>query len=430
MSYRPKVFYGWWVIAACSLGLFLSTGPVVVFSFGVFLKSLIQDFHAGRGAISFAFTLHNLTGPICVPLVGRAIDRFGARRVILIGTAIFALILISSELLGTRIAYLYLFYMALGLVSGSASPVPYGAVASRWFDQRRGLALGLMMLGLGIGAITLPLIAHRLIVIFGWRTAYATFGCAVLLISLPVLAALIKDDPRQKGFMPDGVVRVEGAERGEHDLEGMSWRDIWHQPIFWLLIGAFFLAGGSVHACVLHMPALLTDRGASAQGGAVASAIVGVAVLIGRVGTGYLLDRFLASRLAMILFGGASVGIALLWVGSAGKVGLFAAFLIGLGMGGEGDIIAYSVSRYFGLRAFGTAYSYAFGAFVLGGAAGVFLMGAGFDSTHSYTLPLGAFFFAMLIAAGLMSRLGPYRYAPRRAEPALGVANAGAAIQA
>jgi len=77
-----------------------------------------------------------------------------------------------------------------------------------------------------------------------------------------------------------------------------------------------------------------------------------------------------------------------------------------------------------------TAYSYAFGAFVLGGAAGVFLMAAGFDSTHSYTLPLGAFFFAMLIAAGLMSRLGPYRYAARRAEPAPGVANAGAAIQA
>src|SRR6266480_6940064 len=134
----------------------------------------IQDFHAGRGAISFAFTLHNLTGPICVPLVGRAIDRFGARRVILIGTAIFALILISSELLGTRIAYLYLFYTVLGLVSGGASPVPYGAVASRWFDQRRGLALGLMMLGLGIGAITLPLIAHRLIAIFGSRRPYAT----------------------------------------------------------------------------------------------------------------------------------------------------------------------------------------------------------------------------------------------------------------
>lgn len=138
MSDRPKTFYGWWIVAICSLGLFLSTGPVVVLSFGVFLKSLIQDFHAGRATVSFAFTLHNLTGALCVPLVGRLIDRFGARRVILTGTAIFALILVSSELLGTRIAYLYLFYTGLGLVSGSASRVPYGVVASRWFDQRRG----------------------------------------------------------------------------------------------------------------------------------------------------------------------------------------------------------------------------------------------------------------------------------------------------
>jgi hypothetical protein len=132
----------------------------------------------------------------------------------------------------------------------------------------------------------------------------------------------------------------------------------------------------------------------------------------------------------MLFFGGASVGIALLWVGGAGKVALFAAFLIGLGMGAEADIIAYSMSRYFGLRAFGTAYGYGFGAFVLAGAAGVFLMGAGFDLTHSYTVPLGVFFFAMLTAAGLMSRLGRYRYAARQTEPVLAAANSEATIQA
>jgi MFS family permease len=178
------------------------------------------------------------------------------------------------------------------------------------------------------------------------------------------------------------------------------------------------------------MPALLIDRGASSADGAVASSIAGAALLIGRVGTGYLLDRFLAPRLAMLLLSGSSVGIALLWVGSAGKVALFAAFLVGLGMGAEADIIAYTMSRYFGLRAFGTAYGYGFGAFVLAGAGGVFLMGAGFDLAHSYTLPLGIFFFAMLAAAGLMSRLGPYRYAAGRAESIREVANGEATIQA
>ncbi len=146
--------------------------------------------------------------------------------------------------------------------------------------------------------------------------------------------------------------------------------------------------------------------------------MVGFAVLIARVGTGYLLDRFFAPKLAAFFFCGASVGIGLLMFGASGKLALGAAFLIGMGMGAEGDIIAYSLSRYFGLKAFGTAYGYAFGAFVLAGAFGPLLMGAGFDRTHSYTVPLGGFLVAMLAAAAIMTRLGPYKFAVcQAAEP-------------
>jgi hypothetical protein len=97
--------------------------------------------------------------------------------------------------------------------------------------------------------------------------------------------------------------------------------------------------------------------------------------------------------------------------GAAGKIALGTAFLIGMGLGAEGDIIAYSLSRYLGLKAFGTAYGYAFGAFVLAGALGALLMGVGFDFTRSYTVPLAGFFVTMVMAAGLMTRLGLYRYA-------------------
>jgi predicted MFS family arabinose efflux permease len=233
---------------------------------------------------------------------------------------------------------------------------------------------------------------------------------------LPVVSAFLKENPKQKGLLPDGAMpSFEAAQERKPD-EGLSWHDTWHNSTFWLMICAFFLAGASVHACVLHLPALLTDRGVSAQGAALASSIVGLALLTGRVGTGYLLDRFFAPRLAMLFFGSAAVGIALLFAGGAGKIALIAAFLVGLGMGAEADIIAYSLSRYFGLKAFGTAFGYTFGAFVLGGAVGTLLMGAGFDFTNAYTLPLAGFFFAMLLAVALMSRLGPYRYAPPQAE--------------
>ncbi len=165
-------------------------------------------------------------------------------------------------------------------------------------------------------------------------------------------------------------------------MDGLSWYEIWHQPAFWLLICVFFLAGASVHACVLHMAALLSDRGITAQGAALGTSVVGLSILIGRVGTGFLLDRFFAPRLATLLFGCASIGIAMLWVGSVGKIAVFAAFLVGLGMGAEVDLIAYCMSRYFGLKSFGVAYGFGFSAFVLAGALGTLLMGAGFDATH------------------------------------------------
>jgi len=165
----------------------------------------------------------------------------------------------------------------------------------------------------------------------------------------------------------------------------------------------------SVHGCLMHLVPLLTDHGVSPQNAALAASLLGAALLLGRVGAGYLLDRFFASAVALCFFCGATLGFVLLWGGATGELVFAAAFLVGLGMGAEGDIIAYLVSRYFGLRAFGEIYGYAFAAFTLGGVVGPLLMGMGFDATGSYRLVLGVFVVTSLIAAGLMTRLGPYQ---------------------
>jgi MFS family permease len=416
ISKRPKFFYGWWIVFTAALGLCLGGPPIAVFSFSIFFKSLVHEFHASRAAISFAFTLHNVIGAMCAPLVGRLIDRFGARRVILPATATFALILISGRALGSSIWQFYLFYTALGLMGIGASPIPYGVVVSHWFNRRRGLALGFMMLGVGLGAIVAPLLAQRLIAAFGWRIAYVIFGFIILLIPLPVVAVLLENDPAQRGLAPDGVQPRHGASERQSEIQGLTWHEIWPSPTFWLLICAFSLTGASVHAGVLHMQPLLMDRGLSPERAAVAISVIGLALLAGRLGSGYLLDRIFAPRVAIFFFGASTLGMAILWLGSTGNVALAAAFLVGLGMGAEADIIAYLISRYFGLRAFGTAYGHAFGAFVLAGAVGTLLMGAGYDWTHSYTVPLAWFIGAMLAALALLACLGPYRYAAEREE--------------
>ena len=102
--------------------------------------------------------------------------------------------------------------------------------------------------------------------------------------------------------------------------------------------------------------------------------------------------------------------MAILCAGTSGSFALVASFLVGLGMGCEVESMAYMISRYFGLTAFGTAYGHAFGAFMLAGAAGVFLMGAGYDRFHSYTIPLAVLCGAMVLALALLATLGPYRY--------------------
>jgi len=409
-SKRPRIFYGWMIVFVSAVGLFLGP-PLMIFSFSVFFKSLVQDFHASRATVSFAFSLFNTVGALLIPCTGMLIDRFGAKRVILWFTLLYGLSLCSALWVGSAVWQLYLLFIILGVTMASGpAPVTYGVVISHWFNRNRGLALGMSMMGIGIGSVVVPILSQRLITIFGWRTTFAIFGGAVILLPLPILAVLLQNDPGQRGLQPDGDEKIQLVPARPPAREGLTWHEIWHEPAFWILICIFSLAGASVHGAALHMSAIFTDRGVTAERAAIATSLVGIAVMLGRLGSGYLLDRLFAPRVAILFYGATALGIAILCAGTSGPLALSASFLVGLGMGAEVESMAYMMTRYFGLRAFGTAYGHAFGAFMLAGAAGVFLMGAGFDRFHSYTIPLAALCGAMVFALILLTRLGPYRY--------------------
>jgi MFS family permease len=409
-SARPKIFYGWWVALISAFGLFLNTGTIIVFSFGVFAKSMGQEFHSGRAEISLAFTIHNLTAALFVPLAGRLVDRYGARRVILPFTAVLGLILVSSRILSEAIWQLYVFFFALGMVSGGAGAMSYTNVISRWFDRRRGLALSVMMLGMGVGAIVMPSIAQQLVASFGWRLSYSIFGFAVLLVPLPLLAAFLKERPENLGLLPDGAAKASVPKPIAVNEIGLTLREAVKTPAFWIIVCFLFLVTASVHACFIHLPALLTDRGSTAQLAAFASSLFGVGLFIGRVGCGYLLDQFFAPRVATLLFSSVAIGIAFLALGHSISSALIAAPLVGLGIGAEVDIVAYLTSRYFGMRSYGAIFGSIWAVFGVSGGLGAFLMGFGFDKTGSYVVPLSGFFCAAVLAALLTMMLGPYRY--------------------
>jgi MFS family permease len=208
-SKRPRLFYGWLIVFVSSVGLFLGA-PLLVFSFSVFFKPLIVDFHASRAAVSLAFSLFNVVGALWLPGTGLLIDRYGAKRVILVSTLLYGLALCSAFWVATGLWQLYLFFTLLAFtMSSGPAPVPYGVVISHWFNRNRGLALGLSMMGIGIGSVVVPILSQHLITTFGWRAAFAIFGGAA---ERPRKTRPATRRRREKSGLPIAPARETGFE--------------------------------------------------------------------------------------------------------------------------------------------------------------------------------------------------------------------------
>lgn len=402
---RSSEYYGWVVVAASAVGLFFGAFPIVVFSFGVFYPAFVRDFHTSRAAVAFAFTLHNTIGPVCAVWIGAMADRFGPRRIILPGLTALGIILLSAQAIGAAIWQLYIFYIALGAVTCATTAVPYSLAVSSWFDRCRGLALGIMMGGLGLGAIVVPPIAQWLILHYGWRSTFAVAGWASLIIGIPTVAIFLRD---KSGKRQCTTLSAHSPAEGED----LPWKEVWVSSRFWILIAVIMTTSASVHACFIHLPQIVAHVGRTATETAIITSVLGSAVLIGRVGTGYFLDRYFGPYVTACLFFGGAVGIAFLLIGAANATVYIAVFLVGLAFGAEMDVMAFLLGRYFGLRNLGKAFGIAFGAFVLAGGLGPLIMGFVFDKTGSYTLALGFFSLATAFASVVAARLGLYRFSP------------------
>jgi predicted MFS family arabinose efflux permease len=212
------------------------------------------------------------------------------------------------------------------------------------------------------------------------------------------------------GLLPDGLAGAHATEHRAAREIGLTLRETVRTSAFWIMMCVFFLVTASVHACFIHLPAVLADRGATAQVAALASSLFGVGMFAGRIGCGYLLDVFFAPRVSAVLFAAVATGLGFLAVGHAISTAFVGAFLVGLGLGAEVDIMAYLVSRYFGLRSYGAIFGWVWAIFGLSGGLGAFLMGLGFDKTGSYVVPLTGFVCASGLAMLLIMSLGPYRY--------------------
>ena len=382
-------YYGWRVVLAACFGVMAGFGSLFVYTFAVFVKPLSAEFGWSREAVSSGFAIAAVTVGLCSPLLGRWIDRFGPRRIILPSMTVFGCGIASLALLHSGVWQFYLTCFVLGVVGNGAAHLAYSRSISTWFQRRLGLALAFVMVGSGLGAMILPVVAQSIISQSGWRAAYAALGCIALLLGLPLSWRYI----RERGLLQPQSAPVAHS--------GMTWQQGLRSFAFWIIVGVLCVSSISMNGAITQMSALLTDRGITASGAALCASILGGSSLLGRVGVGWLLDRFFGARVAFVISLSTASGIFLLARANSFPAGCLAAALIGIGAGGEAAITPYLLTRYFGLRAFSTLYGVTWTFYAAAAAIGPVILGRAFDSTGSYTSLLVILAAALALAAAM-----------------------------
>ena len=366
-------YYGWRVVLAACFGVMAGFGSLFVYTFSVFVKPLAAEFGWSREAISSGFAIAAITLGFISPFLGRWIDRFGPRRIILVCMTIYVCAIASLSLLRSGLWQFYLTCFVLGVVGNGAAHLAYSRSISTWFQRRLGTALAFVMVGAGLGAMILPVFAQAIISRSGWRAAYASLGGLALLLGLPLSWRYIRER------------RVFGGESATVAHSGMTWQQGLRSLAFWIITAILFVSSISMNGAITHLSALLTDRGLTAGNAALCASVLGGSSLLGRIVVGWLLDRFFGPRVAFVINLITALGIFLLARANSFPAGCFAAALIGIGAGGEAAITPYLLTRYFGLRAFSTLYGLTWTFYAAAGAIGPVILGRAFDATGSYS---------------------------------------------
>jgi MFS family permease len=404
MSQGPFFGNRWWTVFGATLSMLVAQGPVILYTLGLFIKPLNQDFGWDRASISAAGGLAAISSAIAIPFVGWLIDRWGIRPVLLPIIVLSASSIALIALTPNSVGVFMLLFAITGLLGSGQGPLGYAKCVSARFDDRRGLALGITMSGIGLGAALVPQYAQWLISNFGWRTAYVGLGLVTLMVAFPAVFLFIDEPGKQKATT--GIPRVP-LSASENRLPDLEVREALGGRRFWLIACALTLVSTVTQGMVVHTVPLLTDKGYSPETAATLMIAVGLSTMAGRLLSGYLVDKIFAPFVAASFFLLPCLGIYLLDSALSPVAGIIS---LGLASGTEIDMIGFLTSRYFGMKRFGQLYGYLFASFVVGSAIGPYLMGLAFERMHSYEPALWSFGAFMLLASALILCLGRYRY--------------------
>jgi len=383
---RVPGFYGWVIVAVGSLAGAVTMG--VVQSFSVFLPPLQQDLGASRATLSLAFSVNMLVFGGASILTGALADRYGTRRVAASGGILFAFGMLLAA--GSRDVWQLI--LALGGVAGlgmGALQGPLQYLTARWFDRRKGLALGILLAGPGLGTMAVSPLAGALIRLQGWRATFVVLGlaaAAAILVSSPLLV----ESPEACGLGPDGAAAPIPGQTPAPAPSPWTNRTAVRTPAFWTLLGTWYCCCASHSGPLVHAAAHAMDVGVGAPWAAGMLSAFGASSFAGRIGLGVVADRIGGRRTLIGSLAVQTVLVATLG-GLRGPWALMAAFLLfGLAYGGVFAQYPVILREYFGATRVGAVYGGAMCVNALAMATGPFLAGLIHEVTGTYQVPFWA----------------------------------------
>ena len=377
-----------YIVATAFLSLFAIVG-IAFYGLPFFFDFMTQDFEWSRATVTSGNALAKLiVAPLFGFIAGWLVDRYGPRRLMLIGSLFMGIALIGLGFTGGSLVLFYMFYFfnALGYVFGG--PLPCQVLISRWFEKNRGKAMGIAYLGIGVGGTLVPQLAAKLESGFGWNTALALLGVLVIVSSVP-LVLFIKQPKKEE---------VKAEKKAESSATPI--KNILTNPNFYLLGLGSMCAIGVVGGVGQHMKLYLRDINYSQEQAADVMSLVLMASLIGRVLMGWLADMFSRKYVMILIYLMVAFAIPLLLVPDfSGKLTLFA-IIYGIGLGGDYMIIPLMAGDLFGVRALGRTMGIILVVDGIAESMLPMLVGATHDATGNYTLG-----FSILIGVALTGAL-------------------------
>ena len=413
---------GWPVVLAAAVGLACGLGALPIYSLGALTKPMAVDLGWSRAEVQGIYTWMTVGNLVAAPALGWWLDRHGVRAVTLWSTAAMAIGFLVLALATQSPASAYAIAFLTAAFGVATTPITWTRAIVSWFDAGRGQALGLALAGTGISAALVPSYTVWLIERFGWRGAYVGLAVLALALALPLAVWLLREPPdaaaKRALHRVSEARRAAGRTTAENSARsagpGVAVDPAIRKPVFldyrfWLLCVTFVLVGGSIAGIVAHLVPMLSDRGISAASAAQVAGLSGIAVIVGRIGTGYLLDRLWAPGVAFVVLSLPIISCLLLASGAGGLPGAVLAVLIaGLAAGAEFDLMSFLVSRYFGAGRYGVVYSNLYAAFKIAAGVAAPLYGRAFDVTGTYSGILYAAAGAILVGLSLVLLLGAY----------------------